>query len=212
MMAVTTGTAFDRDKLAAWYANRHMDIDEGVVQVLYLPKGAPPREIRLVEVNRLISETTAQVPIDFGVDIGGPDAHTLYVLDVTPDQWEAIQQKKAKLPAGWTLTAKREFVCTVKRCSAIQELWLRQARSDHALFVYLRRNGFHECHLLLFLNIAPAAAGDGPNPEYPWPRGAPVHCPTDHTFALWNQLPNTGHGRGLMRFVECTIVNFEQYG
>ena len=30
-------------------------------------------------------------PIDFGVDIGGEDAHTLMVLDVTPAQWENIR-------------------------------------------------------------------------------------------------------------------------
>ena len=60
-------------------------------------------------------------------------------------------------------------------------------------------------------NIAPAEAGNGPNPEYPWPHEEPAHCPVDHTFALWNQL-NTGQGRGLMQFIERAIVNFEQYG
>ncbi len=84
-MPTTTETIFDRDSLARRYAKRHMDIDDGVVQILYLPKDAPPREIRFLEVNRMISETTPPEPIDFGVDIGGEDGHTLYVLDVTPE-------------------------------------------------------------------------------------------------------------------------------
>ena len=79
-MTSATETTFDRETQAKWYAKRHMDIDDGVVQILYLPTNAPPREIRFLEVNRMISETTPPEPVDFGVDIGGADAHTLYVL------------------------------------------------------------------------------------------------------------------------------------
>jgi hypothetical protein len=162
-----------------------------------------------------------------------------------------------------------------------QELWWRQARSDHALFVQLRGAGAHDCHLLHYLqmateklskaylwrsghpppkshtgfvrflralldrradldrianvlgfrrrddldnwvrsvqalayslqNIAPAEAGNGPNPEYPWPHEAPVHCPVGHTFTLWNELTNTGQGRKLMEFVAHAIARFEKY-
>jgi hypothetical protein len=60
-------------------------------------------------------------------------------------------------------------------------------------------------------NIAPAEAGNGPNPEYPWPHEAPTQCPIDHTFALWNQLTNTGKGRKLMEFVDRAITCFEDY-
>lgn len=60
-------------------------------------------------------------------------------------------------------------------------------------------------------NIAPAEAGDGPNPEYPWPHDAPEHCPVDHTFALWSQLSNTGQGRKLLMFIEHAITRFDQY-
>jgi hypothetical protein len=60
-------------------------------------------------------------------------------------------------------------------------------------------------------NIAPAEAGNGPNPEYPWPHEAPVQCPIDHTFVLWNQLTNTGKGRKLMEFVDRAITCFNDY-
>ena len=61
-------------------------------------------------------------------------------------------------------------------------------------------------------NLAPAEAQNGPNPEYPWPHEAPVHCPVDHAFVIWNELANTGRGRRLMQFIERAIVNFERYG
>ena len=57
----------------------------------------------------MISKTTPPEPIDFGVDIDGDDAHTLYVLDVTPAQWEAIQAGTMPLPSGWTLEGSQEL-------------------------------------------------------------------------------------------------------
>jgi hypothetical protein len=108
-MPGTTEATVDRDALAKWYAQRHMDIDSAVLQIFYLPTDAPSREIRFLEVNEMISETTPPEPIDFGVDIGGANAHTLYVLDVTPAQWEAIQTGLIHLPAGWTLDGSQEL-------------------------------------------------------------------------------------------------------
>src|SRR5208283_5496445 len=35
-----------------------------------------------------------------------------------------------------------------------QELWWRQAESDHSVFVHLRRAGIPECHLLHYLQMA----------------------------------------------------------
>jgi hypothetical protein len=162
-----------------------------------------------------------------------------------------------------------------------QELWWRQAQSDHTLFVHLRRAGVHECHVLHYLqmateklskaylwrsghappkvhagfvrflralldrraeldriatvlgfgrredldnwvrnvqalayslqNIAPAEAGNGPNPEYPWPHEAPAHCPIGHTFDLWNRLTNTGQGRKLIEVIERAMIRFNEY-
>ena len=162
-----------------------------------------------------------------------------------------------------------------------QELWWRQARSDYAVFVHLRDEGFHECHLLHYLQmatekvskaylwrnhrppakshtgliqfmrtildrhteldriallfgfgrrldfirwnygvqnlafalqqIAPAEAGDGPNPEYPWPHLAPANSPATHSFHLWNQLTGTGQGQRLLSFIDRAVIHFDQY-
>ena len=109
MLDATALTVFDRDSFAAWYAQRHMDFDDGVLRIFDLPTNAGPREIRFLEVNRLIPEITNPEPIDFGVDIDSADAHTLYVLDVTPDQWGAIQTGAMPLPVGWSLDKSQEL-------------------------------------------------------------------------------------------------------
>jgi len=60
-------------------------------------------------------------------------------------------------------------------------------------------------------NIAPSEAGNGPNPEYPWPHEWPVEAPADHQFLLWKHLANTGRGRKLMGIIERAIQRFEEY-
>jgi hypothetical protein len=100
---MNTTTTFDRDGMARWYAERHRRADPGIRAICYLPRNAPEREIRLVEVNDLIAEGNgaALEPIDFGVDVGTDAHHTLYVLDATPGQWDRIHRGELLLPAGW---------------------------------------------------------------------------------------------------------------
>lgn len=95
---------FDTLKLARWYGRRHYKTDAAIQEVFYLPTNAPEREIRLIEVNGAIAERSSPLePIDFGVDIGGAEGHTLLVLDVTPAQWKKIEGNKVALPSGWSL-------------------------------------------------------------------------------------------------------------
>jgi hypothetical protein len=96
---------FDRDEVAEWYANQHLKVDVGLVSVHYLPGNCDTREIRLVEVNELLGDRTDESlqPIDFGVDMGTDEAHRLFVLDVTPEQWERLKTGDLCLPVNWTL-------------------------------------------------------------------------------------------------------------
>ena len=98
-------TAFDRDAMAKWYAKQHHKTDPGIQSVYYLPTNAPEREIRFLEVNELIADINDDTlePIDFGVDTGMEGEHKLLVLDVTPGQWDRIQQGSLALPQGWSL-------------------------------------------------------------------------------------------------------------
>jgi hypothetical protein len=106
-----TGTEFDRDTMAKWYANQHLKTDPGIRSVHYLPKNAPDGEIRLIEVNELIGEMKddSLEPIDFGVDRGMKSEHKLFILDITPSQWTKIQKGLIKLPQGWTLEGAKQF-------------------------------------------------------------------------------------------------------
>ena len=100
-------TQFDRDSKARWYATQHLKTDPGIQSVHYLPTNAPDREIRFVEVNDLIVDRNddALEPLDFGVDTGTDSEHKLFVLDVTPSQWDRIRQESLALPPGWSLEA-----------------------------------------------------------------------------------------------------------
>ena len=105
----TTATDFDRDTMAAWYANRHLAFGLGGDRIFHLPTNADPREIRFVEVGSRFREITPLEAVDFGVAIDGPNAHTLIVLDVTPSQWDAIQRGRLALPDDWTLEGSHEL-------------------------------------------------------------------------------------------------------
>ena len=98
-------TQFDRDSTAAWYAKQHLNTDPGIRSVYYLPTNAPDREIRFVEINELVGDRNDDTlePVDFGVDIGMESEHKLFVLDVTPSQWDRIKQSSLALPPRWSL-------------------------------------------------------------------------------------------------------------
>jgi hypothetical protein len=102
---------FNRDEMARWYATRHLKTDPGIRVVYYLPTEAPERVIRFIEINELIADRDGDPlePIDFGVDVGTAEGHTLIVLDVTPAQWEKINRKELQLPKGWSLNGAIPF-------------------------------------------------------------------------------------------------------
>lgn len=103
-------TGFDRDEMARWYAVQHMRTDPGIGEVYYLPTGAPDHEIRLIEINsRLTVPLDELEPVDFSVDAGDEVEHSLFVLDVTPEQWKRIQANALTLPATWSLTDAKEY-------------------------------------------------------------------------------------------------------
>jgi len=98
-------TLFDRNEMARWYAEQHNKTDPGICSIYYLPTNAPEREIRFVEINTLIGDRNDDTlePIDFGVDTGMETEHKLFVLDVTPRQWDRIRASQLQLPRGWSL-------------------------------------------------------------------------------------------------------------
>jgi len=102
---------FDLDATARWYARAHLKTDPFIESVHHLPHDAGYRNIRLVEVNHGLAEQldTSLVPIDFGVDTGTETEHRLFVLDVTPSQWQRINSGTLQLPRGWSLSEATHF-------------------------------------------------------------------------------------------------------
>jgi hypothetical protein len=102
---------FDRASMARWYAKEHLKTDPGIAAVYYLPTNSGDRDIRFVEINNLLGDRNDDIlePIDFGIDTGMETEHKLYVLDVTPEQWDRIQSQKLGLPGNWSLKDAKHF-------------------------------------------------------------------------------------------------------
>ena len=58
--------------------------------------------------------------------------------------------------------------------------------------------------------LAPDLAGDGPNPEYPWPHAAPHAAPATYDFPVWALL-TSGRGRDLMKVIRIAVGRFPDY-
>jgi hypothetical protein len=99
-----------KDAFVQWIVRHHFAVDRGITKILYLPAGAPEKEVRLLEVNELamIPENETVDAFNFMPDLEGVD-YTLFVADVTPKQFEAIMHGKSLLPRGWQLKGNQEF-------------------------------------------------------------------------------------------------------
>lgn len=60
--------------------------------------------------------------------------------------------------------------------------------------------------------MAPALAGEnGPNPEYPWPKSDPAHCPVEYVFPLWDRLIHKPSGRQFLVVLDRAVQNFPHF-
>jgi hypothetical protein len=98
-----------RDAVAAWVAKRHLIADGGIREVWYLPREAPPGEIRLLELSDWLAGTKAKVEaIDFGLDVEGA-RFRLLVADITGEQLDQIKKDPSRLPPGWSLDGSKTW-------------------------------------------------------------------------------------------------------
>ncbi len=95
-----------RDEVAAWVARKHFLADSGIREVWYLPRGAPPDEIRLLELNDRLAGAEPAEPIDFGLDVEGANFR-LFVADITSEQLDRIKRDPSNLPPRWSLDGSR---------------------------------------------------------------------------------------------------------
>jgi hypothetical protein len=59
--------------------------------------------------------------------------------------------------------------------------------------------------------LAPALAGNGPNPEYPWPPNAPQTAPVEHIFEVWQELLEVAAGRHFLSVVARLFAAAEAF-
>lgn len=98
----------NRDEVAAWVAKRHFLTDVAIREIWYLPQGAPPEEIRLLELNDRFAGNEEPDPIDFGLDVEGAKFRLL-VADINSDQLDQIKKNPGHLPQGWSLDGYRTW-------------------------------------------------------------------------------------------------------
>jgi hypothetical protein len=97
----------DRDAIAEWVAKRHLIADSTIKEIWYLPTGAPPDEIRLIEANgRLAGVGWGIETIDFPLDVDGA-RFSLLVADTTSDELQEAQKNPSHLPPGWSLSGAK---------------------------------------------------------------------------------------------------------
>jgi hypothetical protein len=96
---------------ARWLAQRHMETDAAIERVVYLPRGAPNDEVRLLEVNRFLRPPDNDViePLDFSPDDVDLPLR-VFVADITRDQWQRIQSEPQLLAhLGWQLEGNQVY-------------------------------------------------------------------------------------------------------
>jgi hypothetical protein len=98
-----------RDEIAAWVARKHLVADSSIREVWYLPNGAPPEEIRFLEVSDRFSRGGDEIDaIDFGLDVGGVNLR-LFVADLSTEELDKVKRGQDRLPKGWALDGAKTW-------------------------------------------------------------------------------------------------------
>jgi hypothetical protein len=96
-----------KDSTAIRLAQSHYAIERGIVRILRLLSDPvleenPKEPIKLLEVNE---DTTADGirPVFFGPHANSEIYYPSVIIEVTPDEFDDIQQNPSTLPNGWRL-------------------------------------------------------------------------------------------------------------
>lgn len=138
--------------------------------------------------------------------LGLPDCHLLHYLQMTTEKLgKAWLWRNGTAPKA-SHQAFRKFVIGLGQVAGKQAIEVFKC-SHKKQFRAMVRNITPIAHAVE--NLAPQLAGDGPNPEYPWPTEGPICAPVQFEFPIWNEITGTAKGRDLMRFIERAIRWFE---
>jgi len=133
----------------------------------------------------------------FRADTSLPACHALHYLQMATELLGKAQAWKH----GPAVTSHKAFVSFLRGLvtnRAAQSRLGYNRRNDH--WAQTLRGG------VLFAEaierLAPSLAGDGPNPEYPWPPDDPHHAPVEFAYPLWAELQTTAAGRKFLTLIE----------
>ena len=96
-----------KDEEARALAQKHYEVEVGLTQIFRVTGTAevevrPTEPIKLLEVNE---NTVASgiMPIQFGPSPASGLHYPAVILEITPDEYQKIQNEELKLPNGWKL-------------------------------------------------------------------------------------------------------------
>ena len=93
-------TNYDLEQLVASLVQEHFELEEDLEQIIWLKKG-PASEIRLLEVNRNTAATGMVEVFGFAPSVDIP--YPLRIAEITPEEWERVQNDEISLPESWSL-------------------------------------------------------------------------------------------------------------
>ena len=140
-----------------------------------------------------------------------PECYPLHFLQMTTEKLSKAYFFRLSSPTKKTHSAFRNFLL---RLGDVPESHRNRVA---LLFRFGRFDGFQtwlKDNVTLayqLQNLAPALAGDGPNPEYPWPHAAPFEVPARFKFPFWSCLRDTAKGRRFLQFINIAVETFPEY-
>jgi len=134
-----------------------------------------------------------------------PSCHALHYLQMAPEMLGKARAWKHSSPA----TTHRALVGFLRGLST------NRHAQKHLGFGGQNENWRHMIRKSVPLaerieDLAPALAGQGPNPEYPWPPEWPRTAPVNHDFEIWQDL-QAGAGSHFIAFLRRLFAAAEAY-
>ncbi len=93
-------TNHNLEKLVATLVQEHFDLETDLERIVWLKKG-PASEIRLLEINRNTASTGMVEAFGFAPSTDVP--YPLRIAEITPHEWERVQNGEISLPESWSL-------------------------------------------------------------------------------------------------------------
>ena len=79
----------------------HFETEEDINEIIWFKEGEGNGEIRLIEINPGTLPTGSVEVLRFALTEEIP--FPVRIADVTPQEWQKVQQGEIPLPAGWSL-------------------------------------------------------------------------------------------------------------